>query len=42
LLLIQKPDPKALAAMLTAIFPKQVHVVQNWTAELEQKLGGTP
>ena len=42
LLLIQNPDPKAFAAVLTAIFPKQVQVVQNWAAELERKLGGTP
>jgi serine/threonine-protein kinase len=39
-LLIKNPEESALSAAIEELFPNRIQVVQNWFAELEEKLPG--
>ena len=37
-LVIKRPDDASLSAAIEELFPKRIQVVQNWFAELQEKL----
>jgi hypothetical protein len=37
-LLIKNPDESALSSAIEELFPTRIQVVQNWFAELEERL----